>query len=324
MGAPGIASLVRALAKAPALRNAGGDADRWLFGRQVGPCMQSLSLGRRRAMQVTMIVHRLLDAVFRTLDTVDALRVRIDAVLGRSDAQPASSWPAVVEVNINDADDVRAGAVAPADLDASRSKPEAPAPEKSKTTTRAAAKPNTATKTATRTATKTATRTKKATPAATVPKTARASATAARPKKTPTDQPDVASTPPSSSSRKGSVDRSGKDFDSPRARAVEGWLKEHGGAIVAEDATLNGKRTLARVLWAVALAEQAGSEHGLTAADTSALLSSAAGVEVFATNVARSFRDESELFCETTPDGRSKRYTVTDVGRTRLAEVATR
>jgi hypothetical protein len=267
-------------------------------------------------MKTTMIVHRLLDAVFRTLDTVDALRVRIDAVIGRSDAQPASSWPATVEVNINDADDVRAGVVAPADLDAWRSRPEAPAPEPSKTTTRAAAKP--------KTATKTATRTKKATPAATVHKTATVSATAARPKKTPTAQPDVASTPPSSASRKGSVDRSGKDFDSPRARAVEGWLKEHGGAIVAEDATLNGKRTLARVLWAVALAEQAGSEHGLTAADTSALLSSAAGVEVFATNVARSFRDESDLFRETTPDGRSKRYTVTDVGRGRLAEVATR
>ncbi len=279
-------------------------------------------------MQTSMIVHRLLDVVFRTLDTVDALRVRIDAVLGRSDAQPASSWPAVVEVNINDADDVRAGAVAPADLDAWRSRPEAPAAATSTVPTTGptavATRPKTASRTATRTATRAATKTKKTTPAVTEPKVARASATAARPKKASADQPDVASTPPTSASRKGSVDRSGKDVDSPRARAVEGWLNEHGGAIVAEDATLNGKRTLARVLWAVALAEQTGSEHGLTAADTSALLSSAAGVEVFATNVARSFRDESELFRETTPDGRSKRYTVTDIGRTRLAEVATR
>jgi len=94
--------------------------------------------------------------------------------------------------------------------------------------------------------------------------------------------------------------------------------------VVAEDAELDGKRTLARVLWAVGCAEDAGSEQGLTAADASAFLSSAAGVEVFSTNVARTFRDESGLFVETIPDGRSKRYKLTKQGRARLAEVRTR
>jgi hypothetical protein len=93
--------------------------------------------------------------------------------------------------------------------------------------------------------------------------------------------------------------------------------------VIAEEAELDGKRTLARVLWAVGCAEDAGSEQGLTAVDASAFLSTAAGVEVFSTNVARTFRDESTLFVETTPDGRSKRYKLTAVGRARLAEIQT-
>jgi hypothetical protein len=260
-----------------------------------------------------MIVHRLLDAVFRTLDTVDALRARVDAALGRAEAQPPSSWPPVVEVETNAAAAaVRAVYEAPPDLDAWRSAPAAEAA----TVKKPAKASSTSKKAPTAAVTADAA---KATPAK---KKARASTAAARPKKAPGKKEQTQ--PPAAASRKGSVDRSGKDFDSPRARAVEAWLKEHSSAVIAEDAALDGKRTLARVLWAVAMAENAGSEQGLTAADTSALLSSSAGVEVFATNVARTFRDEADLFVETSPDGRSKRYTVTAAGRARLAELATR
>jgi hypothetical protein len=262
-----------------------------------------------------MIVHRLLDAVFRTLDTIDAVRARVDAVLGRGEAQPPSGWPATVEGDIvveaapssvvaRDAEAMRATWTAPQDLDAWR----APADEPGAVTPKKAAKAS---------AKKAAPSEAEAKPAK-APK-AKASRAAAKPKK---EKP--ASKTPAPTSRKGSVDRSGKDFDSPRTRAVEAWIKETGAGIIAEDAELDGKKTLARVLWAVAMAEAAGSEQGLTAADTSALLSSSAGVEVFATNVARTFRDESELFKETSPDGRSKRYTVTVAGRGRLGEIATR
>jgi hypothetical protein len=263
-----------------------------------------------------MIVHRLLDAVFRTLDTVDALRARVDAALGRAEAQPPSSWPPLVEVETSDAAAaVRAVYEAPPDLDAWRS---VPATEVT-TVVKPAKASSTSQKAPATTLPDGTGSSPKATPAR---KKARASTAAARPKKAPGKKEQTQ--PPAAASRKGSVDRSGKDFDSPRARAVEAWLKEHGSAVIAEDAALDGKRTLARVLWAVAVAESAGSEQGLTAADTSALLSSAAGVEVFATNVARTFRDQADLFVETSPDGRSKRYTVTAAGRARLAELATR
>lgn len=113
----------------------------------------------------------------------------------------------------------------------------------------------------------------------------------------------------------------GKDLDSPRANEIAAWLTAHPQPIVTEDAAVDGKRTVARLLWAVSIAQQAGHADGLTAADTSALLSSVAHVEVFATNVARAFRDERALFAETNVDGRSKRYTLTAAGQARLADV---
>lgn len=126
------------------------------------------------------------------------------------------------------------------------------------------------------------------------------------------------------SNRKGSVDRSGKDLDSPRAKAVFDTLRERNGKVIVDDAALEGKRVTARVLWALAAAEEAGSELGLTAADASALLHLAAGMEVFSTNVARACRDERTLVEETAPDGRSKRYRLTAAGRQAAASLPTR
>jgi hypothetical protein len=119
--------------------------------------------------------------------------------------------------------------------------------------------------------------------------------------------------------RKGSVDRVGKDVDSPRARAIGVWLREQGAAKLNDDAALDGKKLPARVAWALLAAERAGSEQGLTASDVSALLSSTAKMEVFATNIGRSLREESAWFTETAPDGRSKRYRLTAAGKKRAA-----
>ena len=127
-----------------------------------------------------------------------------------------------------------------------------------------------------------------------------------------------------SAGRKGSVDRSGKDLASPRAEAIVAHLKAGGGQVIAENADVSGKKVLARVLWALWAAEASGVQDGLTAADTSALLHSAAGVEVFTTNVARTCRDEVGLIEASVPDGRIKRYKLTDSGRVRARSLATR
>ncbi len=270
-----------------------------------------------------MIVHRLLDAVFRTLDTVDAIRARVDAVLGRADAQPPSAWPAVIDDDNGAIDSASVRSVyspddqrlnqwtqdqhdVDGDVAGDASKP-APAPSQKVTAKKTTAKKPTATKTA-----------KAAT------KTTATNTPGKRKAKKTTAKKAAASTTTTMASRKGSVDRHGKDLDSARAREVAAFIEKSGSRIIDEEAALDGKRTLARVLWAVAIAEQSGSSAGLTAVDASALLSTVANVEVFSTNVARAFRDEHALFTETTPDGRSKRYTLTAAGRARLGEVTLR
>jgi len=50
----------------------------------------------------------------------------------------------------------------------------------------------------------------------------------------------------------------------------------------------------------------------------------AGGMEVFATNVARACRDETDLIVESTPDGRSKRYRLTDAGKAAAAGLSKR
>lgn len=261
------------------------------------------------------LVNRLLDVFFRTLDAVDVARERIDRALGRGPRpEPwTSEWHPAPETE-------RAG-------------PSVEGPELFETPgQKPASAPAAATKSKKpdKTDKNAKTKTSKAPKGTT---SAKPAADKARPKKaapSPSEVSRRAEATPSGGkkagggNRKGSVDRSGKDFDSPRAKAIVEKLKSSGQGVITEDAALEGKRVLARVLWALAAADQAGSELGLTAADASALLHLAAGVEVFATNVARTCRDESALIEESTPDGRSKRYKLTAAGRVAANKLPTR
>jgi hypothetical protein len=77
-------------------------------------------------------------------------------------------------------------------------------------------------------------------------------------------------------------------------------------------------------VWALDAAHRAGSEQGLTAADASALLHLAAGLEVFSTNIARTCREANELICEAEPDGRVKRFKLTAKGRSAASTLASK
>lgn len=241
------------------------------------------------------IVNRLLDAFFRTLDAVDMARERLDRALGRAPKpEPwAQEWSPGAPVSPPQP------ARKPATVIPLREVPSSPAPAKAdKASADKADRPKG--KSATK---KIRTASSKAKPAA------RGASTGSGLK---------------SASRKGSIDRKGTDFDSPRARAIVERLKAEGASVVTADADHEGKKVLARVLWALGAAEKAGSELGLTAADASALLSMAAGLDVFATNIARACRDESELIEESSPDGRSKRYKLTAAGRAAASKLELR
>lgn len=224
------------------------------------------------------IVNRLLDAFFRTLDAVDSARERLDRALGRA-PQPepwAQEWAPTPPA-----------ARKPATVVPLREVPMAPpAPGMAKAEKARDDKPRKGA-------------TKKIRTAGGSPKA----------------RPAARSGAARSASRKGSIDRKGTDFDSPRARAIVERLKAENAAVISADAAHDGKKVLARVLWALDAAQRAGSELGLTAADASALLSMAAGLEVFATNIARACRDETDLIAESEADGRSKRYKLTAAGR---------
>jgi hypothetical protein len=255
-----------------------------------------------------VIVHRILDVVFRSLDTLDAVRARVRTLVNDAPQPASSAWAPVVEApaapHVVDRETMRAYTETPAVEDLYVAQKPQKAPTKAETSSKKASSSKPA-------SSKQASSTSKQAKAQTKPKKKSAA------QKAQSEKPQAAT-------RKGSVDRKGDDFDSPRARAVAAWIKENGRAVVADDADLDNKKTLARVVWAVGAAEAAGSEQGLTAADASALLATVAGLDVFSTNVARAFRDESDLFVETVPDGRSKRYKLTSAGHARLAEVATR
>lgn len=216
-----------------------------------------------------MIVHRLLDALFRTLDTIDLARERLERAVGR-DRQP-QPWTTTWEPKAAAEQQPEALRLA-----AARKAPFA--------TAGAARKPPPAAR--------------KASP-----------------------QPQRTARPSGKASRKGSIDRTGADLESERARRIVERLTADDGDVLGEEASIDGKRLLARVLWALATAERYGENDGLTAIDISALLHQAAGLEVFSTNVARTCRDEGAWIAEAGSDGRSKRYRLTDHGRARATEV---
>lgn len=235
-----------------------------------------------------MIVHRLLDAFFRTLDAVDAVRDRVDRVLGREPRPDpwAVEWP-------------------PADVERKEAEPPA----------RDETKQNGATQKATPSREPT-TEAKKPAKKAAAPKPKPAAEKVEKVEK-------AAKAEKARSSRKGSVDRSGKDFDSPRAKAIWEYVRDNGLGVVTEEAMLDGKKVLARVVWALSAAEAAGSELGLTTADASALLHLAARMEVYATNIGRACRDHEDLIEESEPDGRSKRYRLTPKGKSLAVDIPT-
>lgn len=233
-----------------------------------------------------MLVHRLIDVFFKALDIADATRDQIDRVLGRE--QESDPWAVPWDDNTHsdqptsEQSDFQKGPPAEeAGVEATKAAPTDSAP---------ASSPK---KKQTAKGKKTTTTSKKS---------------SARTKKVPGRKKS------STSKRKGSVDRSGKDVDSARARAIATHVVENGLPVVLADHEIEGKKVLARVVWALWAASQAGGKKGLTTKDISALLSTCAEMEVYTTNIGRACRDHTELIEPNEPDGRSKRYSLSAQG----------
>lgn len=127
--------------------------------------------------------------------------------------------------------------------------------------------------------------------------------------------------------RKGSVDRAGQDIDSPRADRLltrfanlatqDESLLDGSLWILTEEDDIDGKKLLARALWALWFAHffaEDDDDKALSAADMCALIYKIASIDIFPTNIARICR-EYERFCDAAPaDGRSKRFILSEKG----------
>ena len=220
-----------------------------------------------------MLIHRVLDVFFRSLDTIDAAKDKIDRLRGKS-PQPdpwAVDWPPA------DADLPKAHEAKQENLREETRPPEKPVkkPEAQKAVTK---------------------------------QTTKSASKKSKVKKKTTK-------------RKGSVDRSGKDLKSDSAEKAVAHLKTSNKALINESAELDGKKVLARVVWALSLSHDAGID-GMTTKDISALLSSAVNIEVFATNVGRACRDHSDFIEVASTKGRSKTYRLSDAGHKRVSDIA--
>lgn len=272
-----------------------------------------------------MVVNRLLDAFFKTLDVVDAARDRVDNALGRKPRPDpwAVEWPTPnkdddaptdeAEKSLDSEDEStdpqRASAKAKANAKANDKK--GSSKDEKTTTAEKASDDDDATAGKAK---------KKAADEKSAPKAKKKTAKAA--KKASGDKKSTKKKT-TKKSRKGSVDRSGKDFDSARAETVAAQMAKARTPVITEEADFNGKKVLGRVLWALWVAEQSGETEGMTTADVSALLHLTAKMDVYSTNVGRACRDHADLIAVGKPDGRSKRYLLTAEGRTAAASIPT-
>ena len=265
-----------------------------------------------------MILHRVIDVFFRTLDAVDTARDQLERVLGReNETDPwAVPWPedggtepqdashaspqnggTAEDESVSHSDDTGSGPQE--SLEATESPPTSSPAQKQAGQKQAAQK---------QAGQKQAAQKQPSSKAGADSKSKTQASPRSKAKKGPGRKKSTAA------NRKGSVDRSGKDVDSARARAIENHIAEHRLRVVYPDDQLQGKKVLARVVWALWATEQAGAKKGLTTKDISALLSACANIEVFTTNIGRACRDHSDLIFLNEPDGRSKRYSLTETG----------
>lgn len=273
-----------------------------------------------------MVVNRLLDAFFKTLDVVDAARDRVDNALGRKPRPDpwAVEWP--TPPNADEDEEAKKSDLV--DDDESTDPQRSSAKKKAKANAqdedaknKSAADADGAKDAPTKKASPKDVGDKASAPKAKKSTTKKTAAKKSAAKKSGEKKPAKKKT--TKKSRKGSVDRSGKDFDSARADTVAAQMAKARTPILTEEADYNGKKVLGRVLWALWVAEQSGETEGMTTADVSALLHLTAKMDVYSTNVGRACRDHADLITVGKNDGRSKRYLLTAAGRTAAATIST-
>ncbi len=119
--------------------------------------------------------------------------------------------------------------------------------------------------------------------------------------------------------RKSSI-RPAKEIASPPADMILKNLKKSKARIVKNNDELNGKKSLAYLVWALGHAERAKISEGLSVHDVSALLYRAGKIELYPINISRVVHSNEQLVRQVGQDKRTKTYLLTDLGEKTFKE----
>jgi hypothetical protein len=116
--------------------------------------------------------------------------------------------------------------------------------------------------------------------------------------------------------------RSGKKISSLLAEQMLAELRNKKMGVVSESAEINGKKSLAWVVWALDVADKAKLQEGISIHDVSSLLYHAAQIEIYPINVSRMVHDNSQYIRQVSQDKKTKRYLLTEEGKKRVATLS--
>lgn len=119
--------------------------------------------------------------------------------------------------------------------------------------------------------------------------------------------------------RKSSI-RPANEIKSDNASIILASLKNDSAHLVKKSDSLNGKKSLAYLIWALGHAERAKIKDGISVHDVSALLYQANKIELYPINISRVVHSNSELIRQVNQSKRTKTYLLTAEGKRTFTE----
>lgn len=119
--------------------------------------------------------------------------------------------------------------------------------------------------------------------------------------------------------RKSSI-RSAKEIHSKDADAILTLLKKDKVRMIKKNDELNGKKSLAYLVWALGHAQRAKLQEGISVHDVSSLLYRAGKIELYPINISRVVHSHVDLVRQVNQDKRTKTYLLTDLGEKTFKE----
>jgi hypothetical protein len=119
--------------------------------------------------------------------------------------------------------------------------------------------------------------------------------------------------------RKSSI-RPAKEIKSAYADSILALIKNDSSRMIKKTDSLDGKKSLAYLVWALGHAERAKIKEGISVHDVSALLYQANKIELYPINISRVVHSNTSLIRQVGQDKRTKTYLLTPEGKKTFSE----